>query len=986
MSARARCLLCLLAALLPLAGFATEKKPLATWSLELWGTRDGLPHNQVNGIAQSADGYLWFATWEGLVRYNGREFRTLRQREIPALTDTGIRSVRVGLRGSLLLATARGGVSVRRDGVWRTWSSDDGLAQNESMAIAEDRQGRVWVAHESEGISRIALDGTVQRFGVAQGMRSGITYAVLIDRSDAAWVGAGDGLVRIEGDRLQRFGVDEGLPPGAVFALAQRYDGALLVGTEHGVYIGMGGRFAALSADMPDDAVASLQVDPEGDVWAGSVNRGLFRFSAERGVEIIDTALGLPNNRVPSLFIDSERNVWAGTNAGLVRLADTPFVNYDRQLGLSDDYVRALLQTRAGDILIGSSGGLDRLRDGRIDPLDVGAGLRGDAVLSLAEDADGSIWIGMYSKGLVHWRDGRVLSQSTQIGGVPASQVRAILRDRDGGLWVGVARGLAHLRGNQVRVYTRDDGLPRNFVISLHQDHQGRIWAGTVNGVAMLDGERFRAIDIAATGDAQDVFDIREDPDGTMWFATDRGLLRWRDGQVRALGQAQGLPVVAVFQVVTDSYDNFWLSSNAGVLHVHRDAVEAALSAPVPTAALQYEHFTEADGMGSAQCNGGSGPAAMRAADGSLWFATARGAASIQPDTLARYARVPPPVVVESLRVDGTPRDPQRTPRFPARIRKLEIDFVSLTFQTPEQVRYRWRLLGFERDWNEPTTRSSAQYTNLTPGRYEFQVLAGRGARWASVPASLAFTVYPALYQQSWFQLALLAAAIAVVFVVYRLRIRTLRGRELALEKEVRQRTQDLRAKNHELERLNERILEHADAFERQARTDNLTGLSNRRDMEERLAAVFHDAVRQQRPMSVALLDIDQFKSINDRFSHQVGDHALCAVADVLRQHLAEFSREAADSMCHAARWGGEEFAIVFANTDRDRAMQYAERLRAAIEAIDCRNFAPGLIITASLGVAERGGFSQFERVIWLADQCLYAAKRGGRNRVSAEP
>lgn len=983
MSAHARYLCCLLAALVPLSGLAAEKKPLATWSLAVWSTRDGLPHNQVNGIAQSVDGYLWFATWEGLVRYNSREFRTLRQREIPVLADTGIRSVHVGQRGSVLLATARGGVSVRRGGQWQTYTSADGLAQNETMAIAEDREGRIWVAHESEGVSRIAPDGAITRFGVAEGLRSGITYAVLVDRSDAVWVGTGEGLLRIEGDRLQAFGVEAGLPAGAVFAIAQRYDGALLVGTEHGVYVGMGGRFASLSADMPDDAIASLQVDPEGDIWAGSVNRGLIRFSAERGIEIIDTSLGLPNNRVPSLFIDSERNVWVGTNAGLVRLADKPFVNYDRQLGLSNDYVRALLQTRAGDILIGSSGGLDRLRDGRIESLDIG--LHGDAILSLAEDVDGSLWIGMYSKGLVHWKDGRVLSQSTRIGPVSANQVRAILRDRDGSLWVGVTRGLVHLRGDQVRAYTREDGLPRNFVFSLHQDRRGRIWVGTTNGVAVLDGDRFRTIDID-TGDApQDVFDIHEDADGTMWFATDRGLVRWRNGKVHALGQAQGLPVVAVFQVITDAYDNFWLSSNAGVLHLHRDAVEAAMGDVAVSASLRYEHFTEVDGMGSAQCNGGSGPAAIRAADGSLWFATARGAASIQPDTLARYGRVPPPVVIETLRVDGAPVDLQRTATFPARIRKLEVEFVSLTFEAPEQVRYRWRLLGFEHDWSEPSTRSSAQYTNLAPGRYEFQVVAGRGARWASVPESLAFTVYPAWYQQIWFRLALLAVAISIVFGLYRLRIGTIRRRELALEQEVRQRTHDLRSKNQELERLNQRILENADALERQARTDNLTGLANRRDMEERLAATFHDAVRRQRPMSVALLDIDHFKSINDRFSHQVGDRALCAVADVLRQQLAQFSRESKDVICHAARWGGEEFAIVFANTTRERALEYAERLRAAIAAIDCGSFAPGLIITASIGVAERSGFNQFERILWRADQCLYVAKRAGRNRVSAE-
>src|SRR3546814_8224175 len=114
---------------------------------------------------------------------------------------------------------------------------------------------------------------------------------------------------------------------------------------------GMGGRFSPISADMPDEAVASLTLSEDGDVWMGTVNRGLMRFSASRGLEHLDTDMGLPNNRVPSLFIDREQNIWAGTNAGLVRLADTPFISYDQQLGLSNDYVRALLQTHDGDKL-----------------------------------------------------------------------------------------------------------------------------------------------------------------------------------------------------------------------------------------------------------------------------------------------------------------------------------------------------------------------------------------------------------------------------------------------------------------------------------------------------------------------------------------------------------------------------------------------------------------------------------------------------------
>lgn len=975
MSVRSACrrlaiALCLAGVALSGAALGAEEKALATYSRETWTTRDGLPHNQVNGIAQTPEGYLWFATWEGLVRYNGQEFRTFGRREIPQIEDNGLRSVSAGASGHLVIATSRGGVSILRNEVWSTYGKKDGLAQDETMAAIEDRDGNVWVAHESEGISRIDPHGKVTLIDDTKGLSSGIVYAVFADNSGAIWAGTGDGLARIEGDRVQAFGKAQGLPLGAVFSIVQSREGSLYVGTEHGVYRGMGGRFVPLAADFPDEAVASLRVDAADAIWIGTVNRGLMRYSG-RGLEVLDTTMGLPNNRVPSLFIDREGNVWAGTNAGLVRLADTPFVSYDRQLGLSDDYVRAVLQAHDGSMLIGTSQGLDRWHEETITPVGAAAGLSGDAILSLAEDRDGSIWIGLYSKGLIHWKDGAVVSQQTTFGKMWASQIRALLVAKDGSLWVGSARGLAHVKGDQTTIYSRADGLPRNFIVSLYQARDGRIWIGTANGLAYFADDRITAVDIAPLEGAQDVFGMHEDADGTMWFATDRGLVRWREGALSIVSQRNGLPVVTLFQVITDSYDNFWLTSNSGVINVRRNDVEAVLSGS--TTQLPTVTFAEADGMGSAQCNGGSGPAALRARDGSLWVATAKGVAVIQPDQLSKYQMAPPPVVIEGVRVDGRPIPPRSHIVMPPGTRKLELDYVSLSYRTPEQIQYRYRLEGFDKHWVDREQLRNAQYTNLPPGEYRFQVAAGRAGKWSQEIATQVFEIEPLLYQRAWFlPLAGLLLA-SVLYSLYRSRVRALEARERELSTIVTQRTRALSEKNDQLEHLNQTIRRQSEAFERQARTDALTGLANRRAMDERLARAFDVAVASNRPLCFGLVDIDHFKRINDGFSHEAGDQALRTVADVLAHEVG---------YDNAARWGGEEFALLFPDADFDDACARAERLRAAIAAIDSTLFAPGLQITVSIGIAARGDLGHRERMISRADQKLYEAKRAGRNRV----
>ncbi len=965
----------LLASTLSAPALALDQKALDAYAREVWTTRDGLPHNQVNSIAQTPEGYLWFATWEGVVRYNGQEFRAFGRNNVPAMMDSGIRSVTVGPSGALVVATSRGGVSVLRGEAWTTYTTNNGLTQNETFAALEDRAGRIWVASENRGITR--LDGSQATvFNTSNGLPSEVGYALVEDGAGAVWIATGEGIARLEGERVQAFSVEAGLPEGAAFSLAVAPDGRLYVGTEKGLYAGRSGRFERV-AEVPAVAVASLQVDEQGSLWIGTVNRGLMRLG-ERGLERFDTGDGLPNNRVASLFADREGSLWVGTNAGLMRFADTPFVTIDSHQGLADDYVRALLQTRSGDVLIGSSRGMDFWRDEKITSTE---GLEGESVLSLAEDKAGNIWIGTYSTGLLRWQDGAIQERFTSGDVLPSNQVRAVKEGRDGTLWVGTARGLMRRKDGVSVSLGEKDGLPRDFVLSLLEAADGSVWVGTSNGAGHVQGDKITALDLSSMDGAQDVFGMHEDEDGTLWFATDRGLVRKRNDALSIVGSLQGLPVDAVFQVVVDNYGNFWLSSNAGVVYVRRDDMESVANGS--GARLDYQQFAEADGMGSAQCNGGAGPAALRAGDGSIWVATAKGVSVVQPDQLPRYQLAPPPVVIEGLRVDDANASANGNLVLPPGTRKLELDYVSLSYRTPEQIRYRYRLEGFDNGWVERSTRRNAQYTNLPPGQYRFQVSAAqRGSGWSPETASVNFEIQPRFYQRPWFLPAAGSLLALFLYALYRARVSQLQAREAQLSRIVEDRTKALSEKNGELEAKNETIRKQSEVFEQLSRTDALTGLPNRRSMDESLAQAYQDAVLGDKPLCFGLLDIDHFKRINDGFSHDVGDEALRRVAAVMLKEMGreQIGRWRGDE--RVARWGGEEFAILFPHAEITKAVEQAERLRAAIEAIDCTDFAPGLRITASIGVAERTGLSHHERLVSRADERLYQAKHAGRNRV----
>lgn len=979
--AMAMAVLLLCVGLLPPPAGAQDK-PLSAYFRETWTTRQGLPHNQVNAIAQTPDGYLWFGTWEGLVRYNGLEFHAFDRGNTPALKDNGVRSVRASADGAVVIGTSRGGVTVKRGEFWRTWMVKDGLAQEEIMDAMLDRKGRLWVATEDSGIDLVDGDKVVH-FNAGSGLPSGVTYGLMLDRDDSMWAATAGGLVHFAGGRPVVYAKASGLPDAPVFRAIQDAAGTVFVGTERGVYRREGERFVQVSRLLPVDGVPSLAKDAAGNLWVGTVNNGLLRLT-QSGVEKFTSLRGLPNNRVAALLIDREGSVWAGTNAGLLRLSDAPFSTWNGDQGLSDDYVRALAESRDGSMWIGTSRGLNRWRGGKLEASYTAAdGLPSDSVLSLLEDRDGSLLVGSYTAGLLRLRAGRVVAHYDNAHGMPGSnQVRALAQQDDGTVWIGTTRGLVRMRDGKFERFGVAEGLPREFIISLHLARDGSLWVGTANGAAHIADGRVQVVDMRGMNGAQDVFDFHEDNDGTLWFATDRGLLRYRNGRLKALGLAQGLPIDTLFAVVDDGIGSLWLTSNRGVMRIARSEAEAVLDGKKAT--LELDRFGEADGLASNQCNGGSGPAALRDSSGRIWVATAGGAAVVQPRSLHAYKRQLPPVVIEQALVNDASVPLQATLKLPAGTRKLEFHYASLSFLTPRFVRYRYRLEGVDRGWIERGNQRVAQYTNLGPGKYRFEVNAsapGLGQGWSRDVTTLDIEIEPRLWQRTWFLALLAACAGLLVAGLYRWRLGHLRSRAAHLESVVEQRTSDLREQtdklresDHEKSILVARLKEQADAFERQAREDALTGLGNRRSMDEALARAFDQAARSGRPLSFALIDIDQFKRINDGYSHAAGDRALTEVARVMREELGALGK--------LARWGGEEFAVLFEGLALEEARRRCERLRWAVERLDCSGFAPGWKVSISGGVAERTGLAHYERLVSRADALMYEAKRAGRNRI----
>jgi len=958
----------------------SDRKPLDTWARESWTQRAGLPNDQVNALAQSSDGYLWIGTPDGLARFNGSEFVYNDRGSVPELHDNDIRHLAIGRENSLLISTARGGLSFLHQGYWTVAAgADGGLSQDTVVAAQEDSRGRLWVATSTGGLD--LLDGRRKlHFNSRNGLPSDRVSSLLVMHDDSVWVGTSAGLARIVDERVQTISVNAGLlPSGAVSALAESQDHSLWVGTRVGAFRQLygGHQFEKMTPDAFDDVVLAILPDSATEAFVGTAQHGLLLVRDGRN-ELIRGENPGHAWQVNALLRGEEGSVWVGGNQGLLRLRDTPFSAFGKDQGLSNENVHGILETRDGDVWIGTQGGLERLHKGQISRIG-DDGLSGQAVLALTEANDGGLWVGTEKDGVMHLSHGhvdRVLDRQR----VPSDWVRSILQDADGGMWIATSKGLVQQAGNSSRVYTTSDGLPNDVILGLHRDAAGRLWIGTANGLAYRSGGRFVRVSLSVHSMVQTIYGFADDADGSVWIASDRGLLRWKDDRVSVLASEQGLPVDTVYAVVPDRQGNLWLTTPSGLVRIgHAQATAVAEGRSHNFAA---DLFGESDGLPSAQGNGGSSPEATLLSDGSVWVATARGIAQVHPERLADYRSGAPQTLLEEVRVDDRVVVANEALELGPDTRKLDVRFFALNYHLPKRIQYRYLLEGYDSAWSEIGEHTSVQFTNLPAGDYRLRIQAAVvGGSWSPREAGLQFSIGAHLWQKAWFDVSMAALLLAGGWLAYVTRIRSIAVNERRLRLLVDARTEDLRLQTEKLQRtdaekseLLELLRIQSEAFERQAREDALTGLANRRRVDEAIGAYFSESQRSGRPLGYTLMDIDFFKRINDKFSHATGDAVLRELGAILREHQRPGDL--------AARLGGEEFICILAGSDLAGARTFCERIRIAIEGHDWAAIAPGLQVTVSMGVVVWNGEESYSRMASRADELLYRAKNGGRNRV----
>lgn len=821
---------------------------------------DGLSQNTVMDVLQDQYGYMWFATENGLDRYDGYELRSYRRGN--------------GGAGELV-----------NDYIWQ---------------VAEDNEGNLWLATNGGGVAFYSRD--LNSFSHyrhdpenPRSLPSDRTRALLL--TDAGlWVATLDAglalLDPVSGD-VTRFHhrADDALslPSDEVFALLQDDSGRLWVGTEEGlaVHDPVTGRFKRVQHvpknpySLSSNRVRTLFQDRHGALWVGTSGGGLSmldpRFDRFTHYQFNDqSSETLSDNHVRAITEDAEGRLWVGTAKGLnVLIPGTQsFRRYfgGREVGdLSDSYVMSLHQDRGGVLWVGT-------RTGGVNAWDSGSWnfghsrpdwLINHSITSFASNGDG-YWVGTFGGGL-HYVDERAqetrtMTTTSETLALADDRVMALLTDSRGGLWIGTMAGGVHWLKDgdeRFRVLTHDPADPNSLsadgAMSLFEDSRGSIWFGTFGGGVT----RFEPGDNRFTRFMPDENDgttlcgkqgraFAEDSFGAIWIGTENGLCRYdpRADMFHSFrhdaADPESLADNSVYALLADSAGRLWVGTGGGGL----SELKGSLNQPD---SISFKTYSRDDGLSSSivyavlpgsdnmlWLSGNNGlmrfdprsgaftnygasqglqgeefhfGAAHGSADGRLFFGGANGANIFDPRRLSSKAPAPQ-LVWSGISIMNQPLDAKRSL---SALRELELgyrenaltlEFAALDYSAPEQNQYAYKLEGFDDDWIQAGSRRVATYTNLPGGHYVFRVRgSGSTGVWNENALDLDIRVGLAPWNTPWAYLAYAMFAVTV-FALYagaqRRKLKRESEYSARLREEVKARTQELEHNNLELQRLSQ--------------------------------------------------------------------------------------------------------------------------------------------------------------------------------------
>ncbi|MBR5932995.1 MAG: hypothetical protein IK002_03310 [Treponema sp.] len=795
-------------------GFA-QSSFFDSYVYQSWSAFGGLTGTTATDIYQTVDGYINIGTYEGLVRFDGVEFKTFNRAADSSLDFVSVRT------------------------------------------ILQDSKGNIWVGSNDEGLQKISNDST-KLYTVENGLPNNSIRALVEDKRGNIWIGTAGGVAYLTPDgKIINAQFDSGTVANGVIATSLFCDAAgqiwLTTQNERGLFLYNNEIFQQLY-DLESYGIyfaSSVFQDRSGKFWIGLEDNGLI--TIERGViKKITTGTKLDNTSTRSIIQEYNGNIWFGTEHGPVIYTDGQFIEYNVRSGLEEANIKRIIQDREGNIWFATDrNGIGKLTYGKFQMKKLNV-----TVNAIAEGKDSRIWAGtdegvicflddkpennrltQYTKGLrirdvsitsegyvlvsCYTKPGQLLYDGNKItnwttdNDLAGNKVRVAIESSPGEYYVGTTTGLSVIhRDGTVKNFRQTNGLETEYIMALYKDTHDVIWIGTDGGgIYLMKDERIINHLTFAEGLAGNViFKISQDANNGYWICTGNGISYTLDFDPSknenysfiTIGSEHGIGTNSVFQVLFDRQKNMWMTNNHGVASVTLENIDDFLTNKSKQITAKY--YNKNDGLDS------DGPTSTSCSlvdrHGRLWITLIDGIAVYDPLKVHKNS-ITPLVHIETITVDNVEfKNTGEMIMLKPGTKRIDIKFTGISFDAPERILFSHMLSNFESNYSIPSAERIVSYTNLTPGRHSFLVNAinGNGVQ-SGDDEMMFFYQKPYLYQRPVFWVIAGILFISSIFAFFFIRERRVIKENLRLEALVYARTADLEIEKDKSDKLLRSIL-----------------------------------------------------------------------------------------------------------------------------------------------------------------------------------
>lgn len=730
-----------------------------------WTGENGLISNNITSAIQAQSGFIWITTYNGLMRFDGVRVDVYDRGSLPFLSTDAFYRVYEDKQGILWFASQGSGI-IQYDGKkFSVYNAENASVPKSARCLLIDDSIK-WVGSNNEGLLKIQ-NNKIET--VDHPLLKKITILGLTRDKQYIWIATdGQGLMRYDGQTIKQYSTNNGLSSNTVNTVCVAPDG-IYVGTNEGVNVIRNEKISSLSF-LKNIHVTDITTDAAGRVWIAADN-GLARIDpANNSVELEGEKNGYPFNRINSLAFDKEGSLWMGTGRnGLIQLKEPNVINLTAFQGLSLNRTNIIYENNNTFYIGSDAGHVDVYQNGKIQNMPIQTPLNEASIRDLCVDDAGATWIASY-KGVIKMANGKE-QLFTLSNGLPANDVRRILKGHDGSLWMATRSAgiVRYKQGKFVSYFNRKQGLESDYVLAVEQDSQGAIYVGTHSGglTVIQPDETSRTYHLTTNDAGILIFNVEVKSPTRIFVVSNIGLHFFDGKTFTKIEIDRNYKGETHFDWVEDLIGNVWISTNIGMLKIRAAGIELFLQKKldkVPTRIIDNQ-----DGMKNKECTGAT--RMLVSSNGKIWVPTIGGVSVLYPENMIE-SKVAPPVYITSLEVDRDTLTESGGIVEPGNLHYV-FNYTALSFKSPAKALFKYKLEGIDEEWQGAGQRRYVEYTNLPPGNYTFRAMGcNSDGVWNTTGASFQFSVKPFFYQTGLFYALVVFSFLLGTYLIYQWRLR----------------------------------------------------------------------------------------------------------------------------------------------------------------------------------------------------------------------